>query len=289
MHDGPGIRTTVFLKGCPLRCEWCHNPETQKQGAELLFYSDKCIACGTCVNICPHSAHVTEDCRHTFDRTKCSLCGECANVCPTKAIDVCGREMTVENILAAAEKDRAFYGDLGGITLSGGEPFTQKENTVALLKACKEKGFHTAVETCGYADADIILNAAPYVDLFLWDIKDTNDARHRQYTGVSNRRILENLLLVNETNAGIRLRCILVNRVNTDELHYSAIAGIAKRINNFDGVEILPYHAYGGKKAVFLGGTDNGRKEWIPTSEEIERARDLLKTNGVHVYQKSKE
>ena len=283
MHDGPGIRTTVFLKGCPLRCKWCHNPETQKCDAEILFYSNKCIGCGCCVHGCAHNAHVIEE-FHMFDRSKCILCGKCADVCPANAIDICGSEMTIENILTVIEKDRAFYGNIGGVTLSGGEPFAQKEKTIALLKACKRYGFSTVVETCGYADPDIIRNAAPYVDLFLWDVKDTDDARHKKYTGVSNRIILENLLLVNATHAKIRLRCILVGGVNTNELHYSAIIEIAKKINNFDGVEILPYHAYGGTKTVFLGGADNGRKEWIPTSKEIERAKDLLKMNNILVY-----
>ena len=171
------------------------------------------------------------------------------------------------------EKDRAFYGESGGVTLSGGEPLAQGEAVMELLKACKENGFSTAVETCGYADSDVILAALPYVDLFLWDIKDTDNVRHKQYTGVDNGKILKNLLLINEMNAKIRLRCILVSGVNTDECHYSAIAELASKINNLDRVEWIPYHAYGGTKSVFLGGEDSGRKEWIPEAEEIERAK----------------
>ena len=183
-----------------------------------------------------------------------------------------------------AEKDRAFYGELGGVTLSGGEPFLQGEAAIELLKACKEKGFSTAVETCGYADSDVILAALPYIDLFLWDIKDTDRARHKRYTGVDNDRILKNLSLANEINAKIRLRCILVNGVNTDEDHYSAIAELTSKINNLDGVEWIPYHAYGGTKSVFLGGEDSGRKEWIPVTEELETARAVLKKRGIYVY-----
>ena len=153
MHDGPGVRTTVFLKGCPLQCAWCHNPETQTFKSELLFYPNKCIGCGGCVNACPQSVHSTNE-KHVVDRAKCILCGECEKSCPTGALEICGEDMSIEAILSVAEKDKAFYGEYGGITLSGGEPFAQGKRAVALLKACKEKGLHTAVETCGYADAE---------------------------------------------------------------------------------------------------------------------------------------
>jgi len=281
MHDGPGVRTTVFLKGCPLRCEWCHNPETQKFMSELLFYPNKCIGCAAC-EVCCNGAHILKE-KHLIHREKCTLCGECVDNCPTSALEICGKEYTQEEILAVVEKDRAFYGERGGITLSGGEPFAQGEAVIELLKACKERGLSTAVETCGYAEADVILAALPHVDLFLWDIKDTDSARHKRYTGASNERILKNLSLVNEMNARIRLRCVLVSGVNTVDSHYSAIAEIASKIRNFDGVELIPYHAYGGTKSVFLGGEDSGRREWIPEAEEIKRARDVLKKSGICV------
>ena len=283
MHDGPGVRTTVFLKGCPLRCAWCHNPETQKNATELLFYPSKCIGCGTCVHSCQSEAHIIKE-RHFLDREKCILCTECASACPPGALDICGEDMSIEVILSVVEKDRAFYRESGGITLSGGEPFAQGNAAVELLKACKERGLHTAVETCGYADSYVIRNSAPYVDLFLWDIKDTNSTRHKQYTGISNETILKNLSLVNEMNAKIRLRCIIVNGVNTDECHYSAIADIAKTIKNLDGVELIPYHAYGGTKSVFLGGEDNGRKEWIPTDQQLAYAKRILHKMNVKSF-----
>ena len=283
MHDGPGIRTTVFLKGCPLRCAWCHNPETQRFKSELLFYSDKCIRCEACEMSCPNGAHILKD-KHFIDREKCVLCGKCIENCPTGALEICGKEYTVKEILSVVEKDRVFYGEVGGVTLSGGEPFAQGEAVIELLKACKESGFSTAVETCGHADSAVIHSALPYIDLFLWDIKDTDSMRHRQYTGVDNDKILKNLSLVNEMNAKIRLRCILVSGGNTDKDHYSAIAEFASKINNLDGVEWIPYHAYGGTKSVFLGGEDSGRKEWVPDTAELDTAKAVLKKRGIRIY-----
>ena len=181
--------------------------------------------------------------------------------------------MTTEEILAEVEKDRAFYGKDGGVTLSGGEPLFHGERAVALLKACKSRGLTTAVETCGYVAEEILQSAIPYTDLFLWDIKDTDGARHQKYTGVSNEPILQNLALANEMGARIRLRCILVNGVNTDETHYRRVAELAQSLLHCEGIDAIPYHAYGGTKATLLGGADNGKREWIPTEEQIAVAK----------------
>lgn len=283
MHDGPGVRTTVFLKGCPLRCAWCHNPETQKSIAELLFYPGKCIGCGACEKACSHGVHILKE-EHWVEREKCTLCGDCVNACPTGALELCGKTLTIEEILAVVEKDKAFYGENGGFTLSGGEPFAQKNASIDLLRACKMRGLATAVETSGYMDEGTLLAAIPFVDLFLWDLKDTDDARHLKYTGVSHQKILKNLTLADANGAKIRLRCILVNGINTTETHYKRIAEIASSLSCCEGVELLPYHAYAGTKAVFLGGTDNGRKDWIPDSEQMEEAKRTLTSYGINVF-----
>lgn len=283
MHDGPGVRTTVFLKGCPLRCAWCHNPETQKRNAQLLFYPNKCIGCNGCVTVCEQGVHDIAQ-THMLSREKCRLCFACASICPTAALEPCGREMSIAEILSAVKKDEAFYGDQGGVTLSGGEPLAQGETAVELLKACKEHRLSTAVETCGYVDPAMIRAAVPYVDLFLWDIKDTDSPRHRQYTGVANEKILKNLSIANSLGAKIRLRCILVNGVNTDRKHYEALAQIAQEIRNFDCLEILPYHAYGGTKSTFLGLADSGRTEWIPTEQQIQEAKTVLHLKNVKLH-----
>ena len=282
MHDGDGIRTTVFLKGCPLRCEWCHNPETQMPSSELLFYKNKCIACNSCAQICASGAHSIGD-THAIDRNACVCCFACADTCPTSALQTCGEDMTVDEILAVVSKDSAFYQGSGGITLSGGEPFAQREKTVELLRAAKAKGFSVAVETCGYADSNIVRASLPYVDTFLWDIKDTDDTRHKLYTGVSNKLILDNLSLADGLGAKIRLRCILVNGVNTDSEHYRNLALIASSLKNLDRVEIIPYHAYGGTKSEFIGADNNGRAEWIPTEEQINDLKTVLKEFDITV------
>ena len=271
MHDGPGVRTTVFFKGCPLRCEWCHNPETQKAEPEILFYEGKCVGCGTCREVCPTGAHAGS----VIDREICRVCGKCAQTCPTGALELCGAYMTVGEILETVGRDRAFYGEHGGVTLSGGEPLAQS-GSVDLLKECRGRGFNTAVDTCGFADTDTLLEAAQYTDLFLWDIKDTDAERHEKYTGAPLSPILENLGAANEAGARIRLRCILVKGVNTDEEHYGRLAQIARGIKNLDGVDIIPYHAYAGTKATFIGRRDNGRVDRIPSQDEIGRAKEIL-------------
>ena len=280
MHDGPGIRTTVFLKGCPLRCDWCHNPETQKSKPELLFYANKCIGCLSCVASCPNRAQTAEN-GHTLDRGNCTACAACVQTCPSGALELCGKEMQCSDILSVVEKDIAFYGENGGITLSGGEPFAQGRSTLELLRLCKTRGLSTAVETCGYCDTDVLRNALPYVDLFLWDIKDTDAARHLKHTGVSNEMILHNLKTVSDSGAKIRLRCILINGVNTNDAHYKSLAELALGIKNLDCIELIPYHAYGGSKALLLGREDNGKKEWIPEQAQIERAKRILNDHGV--------
>ena len=272
MHDGPGVRTTVFLKGCPLSCAWCHNPETQDSSPEILFYRSKCVGCGNCERVCRVGAHGAEE----FDRDKCIKCGACADACPSGALELCGKIMTAEEILSVCERDRAFYGSAGGVTLSGGEPLAQSA-APDLLKACRERGLSTVVDTCGAADEDILRAAIPYTDLFLWDIKDTDDERHVKYTGASVGPILKNLSSANEAGARIRLRCILIAGVNTDEEHYSLVAEIARRIDNLDGIDIIPYHAYAGSKATFLGRPDNGRPDWIPSDDEVARANEMIR------------
>ncbi len=290
MHDGPGVRTVVFLKGCPLRCAWCHNPETQYGHQELLYYTGKCIGCGACVSACPTGAHTLTREGHILDREKCVACGRCAAICCTEALTMAMREMPVWDILATVERDRSFYGagnsdgrTVGGLTISGGEPMVHPEGTLALLEAAHAAGLSTAVETCGYFSATHLPRLCAATDLLLWDVKDTDRIRHEQYTGVTNERILENLRVADRLGGRTRLRCILVAGVNTDCTHYEALSDLALSLSHCEGVEFLPYHAYAGSKMLPLGQPDNGRREWIPDDETIAAAKAFLREHGVHV------
>lgn len=250
VHDGPGIRTTVFMKGCPLRCQWCHNPETQSTKPQILFYEKKCIGCGAC-----HISYQN---------------------CPTGAKELSGTEYSTEELLKVIQKDIAFYGLQGGVTFSGGEPFVQSKELQAALSACKEQHISTAVDTCGYFDSALLYEMASYIDLLLWDIKDTDDTRHQKYTGVSNQRILQNLTIADNLGIPTKLRCILVNGVNTYHTHYQNIAKIMSTLKYCQGIDFLPYHTYGESKAKACGATMVADRAWIPTDEQIQIANMIV-------------
>ena len=193
LNDGPGIRTTVFMKGCPLDCLWCHNPESKSRKSELFFDSRKCVGCRSC-EVCPYGCHVFTDTEHIFNREKCIACGKCAAECYTDALELVGTEKSVEEIIAEVMKDEAFYENSGGgMTLSGGEPMFQFDFTYELLKRAKENGLHTCIETCGFAKWEQYEKIADLVDIFLFDYKETDPGKHKEFTGVTNELILENL------------------------------------------------------------------------------------------------
>jgi len=249
VHDGPGIRTTVFFKGCPLRCIWCHNPESQSSFVSLAYYADKCISCGSCVQECPQNCHFYEAERHSFNRQGCITCGKCALACPVGALELLGRKESVSTILAEVERDKTFYKNSGGgLTVSGGEPLAQGKFLVALLKGAKEMKIHTCIETCGFAPKDVLLEAAKYTDIFLFDIKETDDERHETFTGVPFAPIKENLTLLDSIGAKIILRCPLIPGINTRTAHLKEIAVIASSLENVLEVNVMPYHLLGSGK-----------------------------------------
>lgn len=284
-HDGPGIRTTVFFKGCPLKCEWCHNPETQDCNPQLLFNSSLCINCGACGQVCGSHAHIFNSGTHLLNRELCTNCFLCTAVCASEACSVCGREITVDGVLREVVKDSAFYGATGGVTLSGGEPLAQAES-IELLSKLKAAGINTAVETSGSTAKKRILEAADFTDLFLYDVKDTDFTRLKRYTGGDGSAIIENLLALDRTGKSkIILRCILVYGINTDETHYSSICRIFSGMINCAGVQFLPYHPYGGSKASGIFGKSNAHREWIPPQACIDSAKMFLLNNNVKIIE----
>ena len=288
VHDGPGIRTIVFFKGCPLRCLWCHNPESQKVKPSVALYSDKCRLCTECAGKCDKSAHVFDGGKHTVDRTACTECGTCISSCPFGALEIFGREAEVSEIMDEVARDMAFYKNSGGgLTVSGGEPLMQGEFLIELLKAAKEKGITTAMETSGFAKPDLIRRVAPLTDLFLFDIKETNDERHKELTGVPFTPIYENLKILNSLGAKVVLRCPLVPDMNTSDEHISGIACIASELDCVTEVNVMAYHTLGNGKYDALG-YENKMAGKPPMSEEeknslIERISQKIKATGKDV------
>ena len=254
INDGPGIRTTVFLKGCMLNCAWCHNPESKSSRPQIMLYTSKCIGCGECVKTCKQGAHsFLKSGEHIIDRASCIACGECVYNC-VGAIELCGEEKSVGEVIAEVLKDSSFYKNSGGgMTLSGGEPFMQHEFSLELLKEAKENRLHTCIETCGYVSKDILERFVPYVDIFLWDIKESDEDRHMEYTGVSNRQILDNLHYLDECGASVILRCPIIPGYNYRDEHLCFIGELAESLGCVMRVEVEPYHPMGASKSEALG------------------------------------
>ncbi len=285
IHDGPGIRTTVFMKGCPLRCGWCHNPESMSPKPALSFQPERCIGCGQCFRKCERGAHRMVDERHVLDRGICRACGECATECYAKALEMVGREMSVGEVLDEVLRDLPFYETSGGgLTLSGGEPLMQIAFAEALLRSAKEAGLHTCVDTSGSGDYGLFERVRPHVDLFLFDYKETDPERHREYTGVTNERILANLRALHDSGAAIRLRCPLVGGLNDRPDHLEGIARLASELPGLEAVEILPYHRLGEGKLARMGLEGLARAgAAVPEQRTVDEWVDELERRGVKV------
>jgi len=253
IHDGPGIRSTVFFKGCPLLCAWCHNPENQLFTPELVWQRDKCIRCGICVKVCPERALSLEQPGLAINRERCVLCGRCAEACPTLALELLGKRYTVAEVMAELDKDRMFYEQSnGGVTLSGGEPLSQGDFAIALLQACRDRGYHTAVDTCGYVPRSVLERALPHTGLFLYDIKQLDPAKHRQYVGAPLGPVADNLRWLAGQKARIWLRLPIIPGVNDDEEEMEAVRDLAGQCG-LKEVYLLPYHNMAAAKYQRLG------------------------------------
>ncbi len=277
VNDGPGIRTTVFLKGCPLHCLWCHNPESISRRSELFLRADRCIRCGACLEACPNAAIRREGGMFVTDRQLCRRCGRCVEACWADARAIVGREMTAEEVLEEVGRDTVFYDESGGgVTFSGGEPLLQHEFLLSVLRGCRSRGIHTVVDTSGYADTAVLDAVADATDLFLYDLKLLDDERHCRFTGVSNRLVLENLRALAARSVRIIVRVPLMPGVNDDDENIRAIGGLVASLG-IGEIDLLPYHETGLAKYERLGRACAMREVARPSPARLEEVAALLR------------
>lgn len=249
LHDGPGIRTTVFFKGCPLHCLWCHNPESIAAQPEWLFHAERCLSCGLCARACPESAITLAPGGPVTHPEKCTRCGACARICPTEARAWMGDHWSVEQVIKEVLKDRSFYEQSGGgVTFSGGEPLQQPIFLEALLRACRQRGLPTAIDTCGFAPQQVIDTMLPGTDLWLFDLKAMNPETHKRFTGRDNQLILANLAHLLKQNSRVRIRVPLIPGVNDSAEEIDRIGAFIRATGTPEAVHILPYHRIGMEK-----------------------------------------
>ncbi len=278
VHDGPGIRTTVFLKGCPLRCAWCHNPEGISTAPEMMVLVDRCIHCGQCADACPSGFLAG-------GTAPCTLCGTCTEICPVEARQVIGRAVTVDELLAEVLKDRIFFDDSGGgVTFSGGEPLAQPRFLCAALTACRRAGLHTVVDTCGFCRRDDLRAVARLTDVFLFDLKIMDERKHRELTGVSNRPILDNLRALAHDHPDVRIRVPVIPGVNDSRANMAATARFASALPGVRRVSLLPYHATGEPKRERLGLVRQLRGVAAPPQGRLEELAGELSAAGLETH-----
>ena len=282
VHDGPGIRTVVFLKGCPLACVWCHNPEGMSPRPEILMTPSRCVGCGECVSACPQDLPVPYELPGAQGAERCLVCGACADACPTEARQMAGRAMSVEEVVEVVLKDRIFYDDSrGGVTFSGGEPLRQAGFLRSALEACKAQRIHTAVDTCGLVGQEDLLSVAEVADLFLFDVKMMDDEKHRRYTGVSNRQILTNLEALGHSGRRIWIRVPVIPGVNDDYGNLESTARLAASIPSVERVCLLPYHPLGESKSKRLDRESSFPEMKTPTAGEMQALVELVEAEGI--------
>lgn len=285
LHDGPGIRTTVFFKGCPLKCLWCHNPESHKRTPQLLYYREKCIGCGACVKACPKGSVELIGGRAVNNRSLCNGCGRCVDVCPAKAREISGKAMSFEAIMEALRSDQMFYeASGGGVTFSGGEPLVWPEMVTALAEACRAEGIHTAIETSGYGEWDRVCPVFQSVHFVIMDLKAVDSELHRKLTGVSNETILANARRVCHTlKKPMLLRIPVVPGCNDSEKNIRETGEFIKNMLAPElPVQLLPYHDLGTAKEEQL--------EWehvqdfaIPEEDHMQRLKKILEAMGLNI------
>lgn len=280
VHDGPGIRTTVFFKGCLLRCLWCHNPESQNLNKEILYDSKKCILCGKCAEVCQTNAIKIENNKLNTIKDKCNYCGKCAIYCIYGARELVGREYSVNEVMKEVMKDKVFYEQSnGGVTLSGGEPLIQIDFIEELLKRLKEEKIHTALDTSGAVNFDILKRVAKYTDLFLYDLKLMDDEKHKEYIGVSNKTIIENLIKLSKIHSNINVRMPIIQNINDDITHIEKTLELLKDLN-VKKINLLPYHSIAKHKYEKLGLVYENEKMAVPSEAKMNSFKEMFEKSG---------
>lgn len=283
VHDGPGIRTTVFFKGCPLSCVWCHNPESQSFEKEMLWDSEKCTLCGRCAAKCGQGALEVSGGQLRYDREKCDFCGSCTDFCVNGAREIAGQKLTAAEVLREIEKDRIFYEQSGGgVTFSGGEAMCQPDALAELARSCRERGMHVAVDTCGYAPFSSFEKVLEHTDLFLYDIKLMDGALHQEYTGKESHLILENLRKLSDRGASINLRLPIIGSINDGDENIGRILEFIKD-TCIREVNLLPYHDIARNKYARLGREYEGGRMTVPTEERMNELKALFEKSGYRV------
>jgi pyruvate formate lyase activating enzyme len=283
IHDGPGIRTTVFLKGCPLRCAWCHSPESQQLQPEFMPRPERCVRCLACNESCPQHAVRPAAEGGAVAPDACDTCGACAEACPTGARELVGRTMSVEAVMAEIERDRIFYDESdGGVTFSGGEPLMQPGFLGEMVATCRASGIHTAVDTCGHADTTALLDVARDADLFLFDLKLMDEERHQAYTGASNVRILHNLERLASVHGNVLVRFPLIPGVNDDDRNVREIGAFLASLK-LTRIDVLPYHRAGLAKYERLQRPYPLAGTQPPSTDQVEHVVRLLEGCGLIV------